>query len=65
MKNRPNQYDDIMRKHFHGFSDEQWNEEKHFFPYSEIPYIIEDVLKTINETKTNQNTNGPSGFGGC
>lgn len=37
--------EEIIRRHFHGFSDEQWNELKNQFPYSEIPFIIDHILK--------------------
>lgn len=36
---------DIIRRHFHGFSDEQWKEIKKEFPYSEIPFIADHILK--------------------
>ena len=30
-----------MKKHFHGFSKEQFDEEKNNFPYCEIPFIMQ------------------------
>lgn len=37
--------EEIIRRHFHGFSDEQWNELKNQFPFSEIPFIVDHTLK--------------------
>ena len=35
----------IIREKFHGFSDEQWDELKNTFPYSEIPFIVKRALE--------------------
>lgn len=43
-----NQYDDIIRRHFHGLSDATWKIRKHEYPYCEIPAIIQDVVNNLN-----------------
>ena len=40
----------IIRKHFHGFSDDQWNKLKNAFPYSEIPHILNDYSQQLYPT---------------
>jgi hypothetical protein len=43
-----NEINDIIKRHFHVFSKEDWeNNIKNEFPYSEIPFIIKDVLQTL------------------
>ena len=37
--------EDVIRRKFHGFSDEQWEELKDIFPYNEIPAIIDEIMK--------------------
>jgi len=37
--------EEIIRRHFHGYTDEKWNEKKNEYPFSEIPYIVDHVLK--------------------
>lgn len=41
----------VIRNHFHGFSDEQWEELKTTFPYAEIPFIVRDILTKGKEEK--------------
>lgn len=35
---------EIIRRKFHGFSDEQWENLKDTFPYSEIPFIVKEAI---------------------
>jgi hypothetical protein len=42
----------IIRRHFHGFSDEQWDELKNRFPYCEIPAIIDDYAERLSDSTT-------------
>lgn len=35
----------IIKMHYHGFSEEQWNELKNIFPYCEIIHIVKHILK--------------------
>ena len=41
---------EIIRSHFHGFSDDQWNKLKKEFPYSEIPHILNDYSQQLHPT---------------
>ena len=43
--------EDVIRQHFHEFTDEQWKDLKDSFPYSKIPYIIDHVI--LNLIKAN------------
>lgn len=38
----PTAKETLIRKHFHGLADWQWEELKDQFPYSEIPFIMEE-----------------------
>lgn len=37
--------DEIILRHYHGFTKKQWEENKKQFPYSEVPHIVESALK--------------------
>jgi hypothetical protein len=41
--------EELIRRHFHGISDEQWNDLKNQFPYSEIPFIVDHAIKNSLE----------------
>lgn len=36
--------EEIIRSHFAHLTDEKWNELKGCYPFSEIPFIIDDVM---------------------
>lgn len=38
-----NRSEDILRRKFHGFSDEQWEELKTQFPYVEMPFAMREI----------------------
>lgn len=42
---KPDGAEEVIRRHFHGFSDEQWEYLKNEFPYCEIPYILNDFAR--------------------
>ena len=44
--------DKIIRASFHGFSDEQWQELKNTFPYSEIPFIVKRALEAQQQEQS-------------
>jgi len=54
-----NKIDSIIRSHFHGFSDSQFNELKKEFPFSEIPFIIREVIIKVlsNQISTDEINN--------
>lgn len=46
----------LIRAYFHMFSDEQWEEMKIQFPYSQIPFIVKECnLQTLKELEKTQN----------